>query len=86
MFNKNKFKGGLLSDIVSPEVLEEMTASEESTENRTQKQNLLQKLLQPLMMLLGNQEHLNLLQKIQTRVIKLDANLKIKVNMLRRLD
>ena len=25
MFNKNKFKGGLLSDIVSPEVLEEMT-------------------------------------------------------------
>ena len=34
MFNKNKFKGGLLSDIVSPEVLEEMTASEESTENK----------------------------------------------------
>ena len=34
MFNKNKFKGGLLSDIVSPEVLEEMTASEENTENK----------------------------------------------------
>ena len=34
MFNKNKFKGGLLSDIVSPEVLEEMTTSEESTENK----------------------------------------------------
>ena len=34
MFNKNKFKGGLLSDIVSPEVLEEMTTSEENTENK----------------------------------------------------
>ena len=34
MFNKNKFKGGLLSDIVSPEVLEEMTVSEENTENK----------------------------------------------------
>ena len=34
MFNKNKFKGGLLSDIVSPEVLKEMTASEENTENK----------------------------------------------------
>ena len=34
MFNKNKFKGGLLSDIVGPEVLEEMTTSEENTENK----------------------------------------------------
>ncbi len=34
MFNKNKFKGGLLSDIVGPEALEEMTASEENTENK----------------------------------------------------
>jgi hypothetical protein len=28
MFKKNKFKGGLLSDVVSPEVFQEMTGAD----------------------------------------------------------